>query len=80
VIEKPRQTALPQTMRQNPIGLSSIVQVQPRLLAVPELMFCRMPQIAARAKIPNMQNPEYEYRVGRRHGLSPMVSSDISTY
>jgi hypothetical protein len=37
-----------------PIGLLSIVQVQPLLLAVPELMFCRMPQIAARAKIPNM--------------------------
>jgi hypothetical protein len=35
-------------IRQNPTGLPSIVQVQPRLEIVPDLIFRRMRQIAQR--------------------------------
>jgi hypothetical protein len=52
--QRPKQMALPQTIRQNPIGFSSIVQVQPRLLAVTELRFRWIPQIAHRPRIANM--------------------------
>jgi hypothetical protein len=53
-IATPTITALQQTIGQNPIGLSSIVRVQPRLVAVPVMIFFRMPHIAARPRNPNI--------------------------
>jgi hypothetical protein len=45
---------LTDTIRQKPIGLSSMVQVQSRLVALPERISCRMPQIASRPIFPKM--------------------------
>jgi hypothetical protein len=53
-IASPTQVALPEMIRQSPMGLFSSAQVQPRLVALPDLMLFRMPQIAIRPKIPNI--------------------------